>query len=290
LHLTKKSAAELAALNLCRSLLFYGMIVALSASNLAAAGPAAGGPTSTPATILVEPSAMKPVADTMPIAAREAFAKDPARFLSLTREILAGDPYLWLLVDKKHPLPAKYVASDLVKIAGHSPAVVANRADLLLRQPALDALVAMGNQARRDGVSLEASSSYRSYETQARLFSGYIKELGLAEAERESAHAGMSQHQLGTAVDFGSVTPAFAKTKAGKWLSANAWNYGWSISYPEGAEAQTGYMYEAWHYRYVGKAASDLIEHYFAGSQQAALVFLHENAAKLKNLLGLQAN
>jgi D-alanyl-D-alanine carboxypeptidase len=75
-----------------------------------------------------------------------------------------------------------------------------------------------------------------------------------------SARAGHSQHQLGTAIDFSSaeindgLSGIFANTQASKWLNENAWKYGFVISYPEGGEYATGYSYESWHYRYIGRS------------------------------------
>jgi D-alanyl-D-alanine carboxypeptidase len=45
----------------------------------------------------------------------------------------------------------------------------------------------------------------------------------------------------------------WGKSKAGKWLKANAWKYGFVMSYPKGKTAVTCYTYEPWHYRYVGR-------------------------------------
>lgn len=81
----------------------------------------------------------------------------------------------------------------------------------------------------------------------------------IAATDKVSARAGHSQHQLGTAVDFSSSEIAdglggtFSSTKASKWLANNAWKYGFAISYPQGYESTTGYSYESWHYRYIGK-------------------------------------
>ena len=44
----------------------------------------------------------------------------------------------------------------------------------------------------------------------------------------------------------------FGETDAGKWVAANAHRFGFIMRYPEGKEKITGYMYESWHFRYVG--------------------------------------
>jgi D-alanyl-D-alanine carboxypeptidase len=140
----------------------------------------------------------------------------------------------------------------------------------------------MSTRARLDGVVLDLSSGYRSYDYQDALFKRHVRELGLEQATRESAEPGKSQHQLGTTIDFGSITPAFARTDAGRWLSENAWRYGFSLSYPRGFEEITGYMYESWHFRYLGRDATLLEREFFGGIQQTMLVFLDQNRAELE--------
>jgi D-alanyl-D-alanine carboxypeptidase len=103
-----------------------------------------------------------------------------------------------------------------------------------------------------------------------------VKEMGQQAADRESARPGHSQHQLGLVIDFGSITDAFARTPEGIWLSVNASRFGWSLSYPEGYEDVTGYRWESWHYRYVGRELAEFIDNYFNGIQQYALRFIHE--------------
>jgi D-alanyl-D-alanine carboxypeptidase len=103
-----------------------------------------------------------------------------------------------------------------------------------------------------------------------------VKELGRPQAEMLSAMPGHSQHQLGEAIDFGSITDAFAQTKASRWLSANARRFGFSLSFPKGMTDVTGYGWESWHYRYIGKAAAALEGQYFGGVQQYLMLFLDE--------------
>ena len=175
-----------------------------------------------------------------------------------------NDLPLLYLVDKKHSLSSLYEPVNL------------NRNDLSLRKEAYDGLLALSNAALKDGIKLLVSSTYRSYSYQERLFQHWVKVDGLEEAERESARAGMSQHQLGTAVDFGSITDDFAKTKMGKWIYENAADYGWSLSFPENYEDVTGYRFECWHFRYIGKDACDFQKKYFDNVQQFMLEFIHE--------------
>ena len=83
---------------------------------------------------------------------------------------------------------------------------------------------------------------------------------GYEQALRTSARPGHSEHQLGTSLDFTSAGGRapweyadWAATPAGAWMQANAWRYGFVMGYPAGSFAVTGYDYEPWHYRYVGR-------------------------------------
>lgn len=194
-------------------------------------------------------------------------------FSNAVAEIIDQDYYLWCLVDKKYSLDAAYEPEDLLVLK--SGAYFVNRSGLRLRKAAAAALENMAYGAKKDGVTLVVSSCYRSYDYQQQVYERNVKQMGQAAADRESARPGHSQHQLGLAVDFGSIDDSFAATTQGRWLDNNAWRYGWSLSYPQGYEAITGYRWESWHYRYVGPELSRFIRTYFDGIQQYALAFLH---------------
>lgn len=190
---------------------------------------------------------------------------------------LAGDEYLTVLVDKERALPEDYEPADLVPLDGAQGASFStNRPGHRLRCAAFAALEETAKAARAEGAELVVSSAYRSYAYQKTVYERIVGELGREAADRESARPGHSQHQLGLAADFGSITDAFAGTAASRWLQANAARFGWSLSYPQGYEAVTGYRWESWHYRYVGKDAAALIGKRFGGVQQYALAFLAE--------------
>ena len=109
-----------------------------------------------------------------------------------------------------------------------------------------------------EGVPILVISAYRSFGTQAYLKSSYKVTYGIGTANKFSADQGYSEHQLGTTVDFttqvtGSNFVGFDKTDAYKWLLANAYKYGFVISYPK---QNTYYSFEPWHWRFVGVALS----------------------------------
>ena len=143
-----------------------------------------------------------------------------------------------------------------------------------IRAEAYSALNEMAQAALNDGIRLFVSSAYRSYSYQENLFNYWVSVDGLEQAERESARAGTSQHQLGTAVDFGSISDDFDKTQMGQWVYKNAADYGWSLSFPKGYEDVTGYRWECWHFRYIGKNACRFQQKWFGGIQQFMLEFI----------------
>ncbi|MCY3602480.1 MAG: M15 family metallopeptidase [Chloroflexi bacterium] len=120
-------------------------------------------------------------------------------------------------------------------------------------------LLALLEAASEAGHLVAVVSSYRSYETQRNTFEYHVNEYGLDQALRVSARPGHSEHQLGTTVDFSSTTvgyelvEAFGSTPEGRWLADHAHEYGFILSYPEGKEVVTGYAYEPWHFRWVGR-------------------------------------
>ncbi|MCX7774801.1 MAG: M15 family metallopeptidase [Rectinemataceae bacterium] len=205
-----------------------------------------------------------------------AIAAHPSDFISLLDAAVAlraKDPDLLRRVDKSVSLPASYEPSDLVPLEGPFPYVVAKKG-IMLRAPARDALAAMAAAARKDGITLVVSSAYRSYEYQKTVFESNVRAMGRTEAERVSAPPGMSQHQLGTAIDFGTIDDSFAETPAGRWLAAHAAEHGFSLSFPKGMEQITGYRWESWHYRYLSVPAVRLQNEFFLGVQQYLIEFL----------------
>ena len=128
-----------------------------------------------------------------------------------------------------------------------------------------DAAVSMRDlvqAAAGSGYGLQVSSAYRSYDTQVAVFHRYVSELGMPGAELTSARPGYSEHQTGLAADVVAVgsgcgiDQCFGSLPAGRWVEANAWRYGFIVRYPNGFTAVTGYEWEPWHLRYVGKDAA----------------------------------
>ena len=201
-----------------------------------------------------------------------ASALESPAFIMELLSILQQDPYTYLLVDKQRPIPLDYEPGDLVPLRAGAYRITRN--DLSLRAFAVDALQEMAAAAAADGIVLTVGSAYRSAPRQAEIYNWQVNTYGREAADRQSAWPGHSQHQLGTVVDFSPVEDAFAQTPASGWLVRNASRFGWSLSYPDGYEEITGYRWESWHYRYVGRELAAFIDEYFDGIQQYALQFI----------------
>ena len=112
------------------------------------------------------------------------------------------------------------------------------------------------------GYNMWAQSGFRSYDTQKSIYNRYVNNDGKAKADRYSARPGYSEHQTGLAFDVCAkdkpcINSGFDDTPEAKWLSENAYKYGFILRYVKGKEDETGYMYESWHFRYVGKELAE---------------------------------
>ena len=171
--------------------------------------------------------------------------------------IVQNPSSLLVLVNKTHALPNSYIPNNLVIPK------VPTAPGLMLRVDAARALEELFAKANADNISLYGVSGYRSYDRQAELFASNIA--NNPNANLTSARPGESEHQTGLSIDVLSpeyadnLTPAFGDTKEGKWLQANAPDFGFIIRFPKGKESITGYAYEPWHIRYVGKDVAQKI-------------------------------
>ena len=201
------------------------------------------------------------------------FLADLHKVLEIEKAFPKDDLSLYYLIDKTHKVGADYEPTHLRKLVQNNDYII-NKTTLALREDAADALAEMGRAAKKDGITLDVSSTYRSYETQERTFNYWVSVDGLEEAERESARPGTSQHQLGAAVDFGNIEDSYALTDGCKWLNAHSQEYGWSLSFPQGYEDITGYRWECWHFRYIGIEACKFQKKWFGDIQQFMFEFI----------------
>ena len=166
---------------------------------------------------------------------------------------------LWVVVDKLRPLkPSSYAPPDLAL-----PPVphVARAASSRMRSEAAAALQSMFATAATEGAgAMQIQNAYRSFVVQTNTHNSLVGSLGEARADAQSARPGYSEHQTGLAVDIAAspsrcdIQACFGQTPQGIWLAANAYRFGFLLRYPSDGQAVTGFVYEPWHYRYVGLA------------------------------------
>jgi D-alanyl-D-alanine carboxypeptidase len=163
-----------------------------------------------------------------------------------------------VLVNKQNMLPESYTPEDL--IITNIPFIISEGSERTkMRKEAAVAIEKLFAAANKSGVPLVGISAYRSHLTQAELFNYYAARDGYNKASTYSALPGTSEHETGLSIDVtgkDGQCPAedcFGITNEAKWLKGHAADYGFIIRYPEGKESITGYQYEPWHLRYVGK-------------------------------------
>lgn len=157
----------------------------------------------------------------------------------------------YILVNKYIYLPSDYVPENLENISSKY-----SDGNKLLVVDARIAFEEMASDAKKSDLNIRAISAYRSYEYQENLYNKYVKEDGKDIADTYSARPGYSEHQTGLVVDVDNINLSyeqFESTKEFEWMRDNSYKYGFILRYPEGKNDITGYDYEAWHYRYVGK-------------------------------------
>lgn len=151
-----------------------------------------------------------------------------------------------LIVNKTYSLPENYTPKN-------TNYKLQDRCVNCLEKEVMEAYNEMKTDANSIGLNIWLASGYRSYSYQNTLYNNYVKRDGKEAADTYSARPGHSEHQTGLAFDLNSVDDSFANTNEGKWIKDNCHLYGFIIRYPKGKEKITGYKYEPWHLRYVGK-------------------------------------
>lgn len=154
-----------------------------------------------------------------------------------------------VLVNKYHKLDENYEPSDLTIIDSKYASGTQK-----LRKEAQIKFEEMASDMAKDNLKIYAGSTYRSFTYQKGLYDRYVKKDGFAAAETYSARSGYSEHQLGLAVDIvnGKWDYLSENDKEYDYLVKNSYKYGFILRYPRGSEYVTGYMFEDWHFRYLG--------------------------------------
>lgn len=160
------------------------------------------------------------------------------------------------LVNRQHEISEAYIPeARAVDVTGMRQS---------MRADAARALEEMFAAAKAEKIALASVSGYRSYARQKAIYSRKQATSGEKTADALVALPGTSEHQLGMAMDLArkgasQLNANFGKSAAGQWVAENAWRFGFIVRYQKGKEAITGYAYEPWHVRYVGKAFAQAI-------------------------------
>lgn len=181
------------------------------------------------------------------------------------KKVIQNSTNTLALVNKQFYLPEDYVPKDLVRPEVAFSFSEQENEKSLMRKEAAKALEKMFLDAKNNGMELYAVSGYRSYSRQKNLFDAESNKVGKEKAMQAVAIPGSSEHQSGLAMDISSkavknyLVKEFEDTAEGKWLAENAHRFGFILRYPKGKESITNYMYEPWHFRYVGVKAAKVI-------------------------------
>ena len=158
---------------------------------------------------------------------------------------------MFTLVNKYNYLESNFVPNDLETIS-YTYAVNNTK----LNKIALENFIKMYEDASKENINFKITTAYRDYNFQSILYNNYVNSDGKDLADTYSARPGYSEHQLGYSFDLTNESYAdfgeFEYTDEYKWLQENAYKYGFILRYPKDKEYITGYVFESWHYRYVG--------------------------------------
>lgn len=205
-----------------------------------------------------EPSERHAIAPPPPLV--EAVSADPSASVDsapgdrIVPHNITSASSLTVVVTKRRPLdPLSYVPTDLVNVSG-----VPGGEGQQMRTAAAAAITRMYEHANAAGIPFRILTAYRSYGFQQGLYGSNVRTSGTDAADRRVARPGYSEHQTGLTADINDapankLQQSFGASAAGTWVREHAYAYGFIVSYPEGAEAVTGYVYEPWHVRYVGE-------------------------------------
>ncbi len=171
-------------------------------------------------------------------------------FYTNTKE--TKDKGILTIVNKYNYISKDYIPSNLIEING-----------LYINKEAYDNYLLMKNDMKKEGLHIRIISAYRSYDYQESLYEKYLQKEDQKIVDTYSARAGYSEHHTGLAIDIDNEKQSYNKfymTKEFIWMNNNAHKYGFILRYPKDKEKITGYSYEPWHYRYVGKEIAEYIK------------------------------
>lgn len=191
------------------------------------------------------------------IPSEEASSQPASTSFNKSQYSLTEPTSQWVIVNKKNAIPTTFVPN--LTVPDVRLRLSSGEEQMKINTQTAPAIKEMFNAAAKDGVTLVFGSGYRSAAKQSEFYNSYKAKDGQAAADTYSARPGHSEHQTGFAVDITSTSGTchlqicWEDTPEGKWVAQNAYKHGFVLRYQEGKQAITGYQYEPWHFRYVGK-------------------------------------
>lgn len=166
-----------------------------------------------------------------------------------------------LIVNKENKLFKEYIPKNLTLVKTVIPGSVEVDRKIYLVDEVAQNWVKLKRYMKQKGYNIDISSGYRSYEYQEKLIEKFIQKKGLEETLKIAAMPGTSEHQTGLCLDYekfyyenGKIMSSLNESDIEFKIVKNiAHKYGFILRYPKGKEDITGYKYEPWHLRYVGK-------------------------------------
>lgn len=178
------------------------------------------------------------------------------------KEMPSKDPavdYL-VLVNRTHKLPDGWEEQiELVEaenIYGET---------FLLEKETFEHFVELRQAVLEKGLDIELESTYRTIEEQQTIWDEWTELLGKDYVEAYVAVPGYSEHHTGLAIDvcldidgqrFNMNDQLLTMTEQFEIMNEELAENGFILRFPKEKEEITGYHYEPWHIRYVGKEAA----------------------------------
>lgn len=174
----------------------------------------------------------------------------------LVTELAGLDDWTRTIIDTERRLPEGYEPEDLTSVtrAGFDEKFE----EYQVREFVIADLAALRQAAEDARTPLAVISAYRSDTFQQELFDERISQIGEEAAAAQLARPGHSEHQLGTTLDFGvpgtgTIFSSEGTDAQARFVAEHAHEFGFVISYPDGAMERACYIYEPWHVRYFGR-------------------------------------
>ncbi|MCQ4838659.1 M15 family metallopeptidase [Neglectibacter timonensis] len=162
------------------------------------------------------------------------------------------------VINSEKPVGADYIP-DTVKVN-----------EVQVQEKIADAVRLLVSAAKSDGLALNFSKGYVSYENQAVLFDKKVEELqkeqGLtvvmarSEAQQFVPMAGQCDDQSGMCVTVSGDPETFPDSQTYSWLKNNMGKYGFVFRYPADKEDATGHIADYTVLRYVGSVHAEAMQ------------------------------